>query len=171
MKLELWFIFLLGIAPHSSLLTSLSGRNSNSNEMKWCVYDINHIYVPRIKNRSESDLRSCEVTFKSGYKEAPSAPVSFIRPLLLVCRIFSARVLYKLGRRSQGSHGSQEVGACPRFLESCCWKKGSEPRLCCCCCYYPVLLMCSRWRSDRPDSSCENMVTTASELQFSHKHR
>ena len=30
--------------------------------VRWCAYDINHIYELRIKNRSESDLRSCEVT-------------------------------------------------------------------------------------------------------------
>ena len=31
-------------------------------KVRWCAYDINHIYELWIKNRSESDLRSCEAT-------------------------------------------------------------------------------------------------------------
>ena len=30
--------------------------------LRWCAYDINQIYKLQLKNRSESDVSSCEVT-------------------------------------------------------------------------------------------------------------
>ena len=35
-------------------------KRANKNMVRWCAYDINHIYELRIKNRRESELRSCE---------------------------------------------------------------------------------------------------------------
>ena len=45
--------------------------------VRWCsyMYDINHIYELQIKDRSESDLRSCEATFKSSFLGAFFAAV------------------------------------------------------------------------------------------------
>ena len=39
------------------------------------MYDINHIYELRIKNRSESDLGSCEATFKAVEKKAQKTQI------------------------------------------------------------------------------------------------
>ena len=46
-----------------SFLYRMSELNLDPNkDGEWCVYDKDHMSALRIKNRSESDLRSCEVT-------------------------------------------------------------------------------------------------------------
>ena len=48
---------------HCALLRQTVRKKCKCGELfRWCAYDIDHIYELRIKNRSESDPRSCEAT-------------------------------------------------------------------------------------------------------------